>query len=153
MVEEGQVDRTVISKASVCDHCHVTRPFDRLVRRQKDWSKGPAGVDMYTAVALLAVVADQSIFVCVCFYTDEPWQGQWFSCHLGYYDVIGCLWQVMGVRVTESRVRPCLCVHCFVEKDTRVLPPKHHFAELFAPALHISTTCCDLTQPTGIWVL
>lgn len=65
IVEEGQVDRSVLSKASVCDHCRVTRPFDRLVRRRKDWSKGPAGVDMYTAVALLAVAADRSIFVCV----------------------------------------------------------------------------------------
>ena len=42
----------MLSKGSVCDHCHVTRPFDRLVQGQTDGSKGTAGVDIYTAAVL-----------------------------------------------------------------------------------------------------
>ena len=86
--------------------------------RQRDRSKGPAGVDVDVAPLLWPICVFAC--VCVCFYTEEPWQGQWFSCHSGRHDAIGRGWQVMEVHVRQSGVwaRLCVCVCALVQRGT-----------------------------------
>lgn len=97
----------------------------------KDRQMNPRGQQRLMLILLPCCGCSWYEYFCICSYTDEVWQRQWFSCHLGSCNVICWPWQVMGVHVTESGVWARLCVHCFVEKDTRVLTPKHHSCRTF----------------------
>lgn len=61
------------------------------------------------------VVACAFACMCVCSYTERPWQGQWFSCHSG---ALRCDWPGSdrsgvwgGFHVRKSSVWGLLCVH------------------------------------------
>lgn len=64
-----QTGLCVLSGASVCCHCHVTRPSDRFVRSSWEterWiRKGPAGVDVNVAAALLLSRIRGFVYTCV----------------------------------------------------------------------------------------
>lgn len=75
----------------------------------KDRQMDPRGQQQLMFILLLCRGCSWYEYFCICFYTDEAWQGQWFSCHLGYCTVIGWPWQVMGVHVTETGVCMSVC--------------------------------------------
>lgn len=150
-VQQDQVDRTVgsLKRISMWSlSCH--KAFWSSSAKTDRWIQGDSRSWCLYCCSAMAV-ADMSIFVSVPTLTRHD-RDSGSSCHLGHYDVIGWPWQVMGVHCTERGVWARLCVHCFLKRTQGYYFPNITIARLFALALHISMTCCDLTQPTGIWI-
>lgn len=103
--------------------CH--KAFWSSSAETERWIQGASGSWYLYCSCTVAVTADTSIFVCVFLH----WRAMTGTVVQLSSWVLRCDWLAVtghGVRVTDSRVRAHLGVHCFVEKDTRVLPPKHH---------------------------
>lgn len=72
-------------------------------RAKTDRQMDPRGQQELMLILLLRRGCSWYEYFCIRFYADEAWQGQWFSCHLGYDNVIGWPWQVTGVSCHRVR--------------------------------------------------
>lgn len=151
IVQQGQVDRTVgaLQRISMWSlSCH--KAFWSSCAKTGRWIQGDSrSWCLYCCCAV--AVADRSIFVSVSTLTrhDRDSGSAVNSGTTMWLAGTDRSWGFMSQSAACGHV--CVCTVLW-KRTWGYYLPNITIAGLFARALHISMTCCDLTQPTGIWI-